>query len=79
MHSMASNRLPKQFWRVVVLDTEKIGVYERGSKTYANDLHAQKALDGFKRQGIRAEIWTTGPVEWECVSMPAPVDMEPLW
>ena len=76
---MASNRLPKQFWRVVVLDTDRIKTYERGSKTYASGLHAQKALDGFKRAGIRAEIWTTGPVEWDCVSMPAPANMEPLF
>lgn len=76
---MASNRLPKQFWRVMVLDTNKIGIYERGSKTYAAEHHAVTAADGFNRAGIRAEVWTTGPVEWLCVSTPAPVDMEPLF
>jgi hypothetical protein len=76
---MASNRLPKQFWRVVVLATEKIGIYERGSKTYAAEHHAISAANGFNKAGIRAEVWTTGPVDWKCVSSVEPTGMEPLF
>lgn len=58
------SRLPKQFWRVIVLDTDKIRIYERGSKTYAAEGHARASVKDFAKKGIRAEIYTTGPVEW---------------
>lgn len=75
------DRLPKQFWRVSVIDTDKITVYARGSKTYAAEGHAKKSVEDFARKGIRAEIYTTGPVTWEKVSPPQPVDlgMEPMF
>lgn len=74
-----SNRLPKQFWRVVVLDTDRIKVYDRGSKTYAAEGHALRSQKEFAARGIRSEVWTTGPVQWECVSAPAPDNMDPLF
>lgn len=62
-----NKRLPKQFWRVVVLDGSKLKTYDRSSKTYASETHAFTALSGFLAQGIAAEIWTTGKVEWSNV------------
>ena len=59
-----ANRLPKQFWRVVVLDATSLRHYDRKSKTYAAQHHAVNAAAGFEKQGIPVEIWTTGPVEW---------------
>ena len=73
------SRLPKQFWRVMVLDTDKIRTYDRGSKTYAAEGHAQAAVRDFAKRGIRAEIYTTGPVEWTCVKAVAPDGMDPLF
>lgn len=74
-------RLPKQFWRVVVIDTDKIKVYDRGSKTYAAEGHATRAMEDFARKGIRSEIHTTGPVTWEKVypTEPADLGMEPMF
>lgn len=65
---MPNNRLPKQFWRVMVLDTDRIKIYDRGSKTYAAKGHAEKSQKQFAVRGIRSEIWTTGPVEWTLIS-----------
>jgi hypothetical protein len=63
--TLPPSRLPKQFWRVVVKDTQgKLRTYDRASKTYADVKHAQSAVAGFTQAGIEAEIWTTGPVEW---------------
>jgi len=59
-----NKRLPKQFWRVIVLDGTKLRTYDRASKSYADEGHAKFAADGFTRRGIPTEIWTTGPVEW---------------
>lgn len=61
------NRLPKQFWRVKVLDGKKLRMYDRASKTYASEVQARNAEAGFIARGIPVEIWTTGPVEWEKV------------
>lgn len=61
-------RLAKQFWRVqIVQGGDKLRTYDRGSKTYTSLVHAEAAKDGFKRQGIEVELWTTGPVEWKLV------------
>lgn len=61
------NRLPKQFWRVVVLDGSSLRTYDRASKTYADEHHAISAQRGFQNRGIPAQLWTTGPVEWQQV------------
>jgi hypothetical protein len=64
-----ANRLPKQFWRVSVVEgAEKLRVYQLGSKTYAALAHAESQLESLRKRGLRVELWTTGPVTWELVS-----------
>lgn len=67
------NRLPKQFWRVNVIG-QKARVYDRGSKTYASEAHAESARAGFVNAGYAVEVWTTGPVTWELVSADVKVE-----
>ena len=59
-----NSRLPKQFWRVNVLDSSSLRTYDRASKTYADEQHAANAYHGFKSRGVAVEMWTTGPIEW---------------
>lgn len=73
-----SKRLPKQFWRVVIVEG-KVGIYQIGSKTYAAEAHARAHVKSLAKKGVKAEIWTTGVVDWTCVQAVAPDNMDPLF
>jgi len=73
-----SNRLPKQFWRVVIVEG-RVSHYEVGSKTYAAEGHARNHVKALANKGVKAEVWTTGVVDWNCVQAVVPDNMDPLF
>lgn len=74
-----SNRLPKQFWRVTITEG-KVGIYELGSKTYAAEGHALAQQKRLLRKGVKAEVWSTGPVSWTLTSPAGEIEgQEPLF
>lgn len=74
------NRLPAKFYRVKVLNGEKLGYRDVGSKTYADIKHAQNHMDRLESQGVASELWET-LTDWRLVPAPeTQVDgQQPLW
>ena len=74
------NRLPTKFYRVKVLNGEKLGFRDVGSKTYADLRHAENHRKSLARKGIESELWETS-TDWRLVSTSeTQVDgQQPLW
>lgn len=61
------NRLPGKFYRVKVINGEKLGYQDVGSKTYADLTHAKNHIKRLEAQGVDSELWETS-TDWKFVS-----------
>lgn len=66
---MRNVRLPGQYFRVVVRDTDEatLRVYQQGTKTYSIEQEARNAVERFRRQGFEVKVFITDTSWYEAI------------